>query len=425
MLFCVFQQIDWSKSPGGDDSAGQGAPKKPKIEEKVLFRTIWACPGRKSKDDVCNRCNSKEGCEIAAMKPINRAEYFVAVLERNSGSNKYLCPDCGHRFQGTPQRIIAHKLRVAGRGVAPCKEAPSERAATDLAKLDDEASARTKSRKSSGATGMPSFGAAGKKKASNDEECRVNAKRMDEGGTPRGQAAVNGVASGHGHKSAGGGVTYHSHTKGLRIYTALHFCGVSSGRVKQGFSGNGDRALHVRMRRGFRACQPSRLQGRQQPPAPRPRDTTPTSAPSRWRTPASSVLLPLSVRAVAPQGPVETSSRHRARSVVAGAHHVGSSSAAAFGSAERDDLLPKKACMLPGHGSGLLTSDIARAVCVCVRVSASYPPPPPPFLSGCIARPSTPQRMINAVVQAGPGFQPPGSMRAQSCQLLAQCGELR
>ena len=22
------------------------------------------------------------------------------------------CPDCGHRFQGTPQRIIAHKLRI-------------------------------------------------------------------------------------------------------------------------------------------------------------------------------------------------------------------------------------------------------------------------------------------------------------------------
>jgi hypothetical protein len=129
-----------------------------------LYKTIWACPGRKSKDDVCSRCNSKEGCELQALKPINRAEFFVVVLERNSGSNKYLCPDCGHRFQGTPQRIIAHKLRIAGRGVAPCKEAPSDRACTDLAKLDEEASSRTKPRKGSGASGMPSFGAPGKRK---------------------------------------------------------------------------------------------------------------------------------------------------------------------------------------------------------------------------------------------------------------------
>jgi hypothetical protein len=34
--------------------------------------------------------NPKQGCQIEALKPINRAEHFVCVLERTNGSNKYL-----------------------------------------------------------------------------------------------------------------------------------------------------------------------------------------------------------------------------------------------------------------------------------------------------------------------------------------------
>ena len=151
---------DWAGLPafaaGAEDGAkaegSANAAKRPKLDERVEFRTIWACPDRKKKEDVCSLCENK-GCIVQAIKPINPAEYYVVVLERSNGSNKYLCLDCGHRFQGTPQRIIAHKLRIQGRGVAQCKCEPAADVLARLTKLDEEASSRHKPRKTLGRAG--------------------------------------------------------------------------------------------------------------------------------------------------------------------------------------------------------------------------------------------------------------------------------
>ena len=163
------EPADWAGLPafaaGAEDGAKAGdsanAAKRPKLDERVEFRTIWACPDRKTsgdlsrplgKGDVCSLCENK-GCIVQAIKPINPAEYYVVVLERSNGSNKYLCLDCGHRFQGTPQRIIAHKLRIQGRGVAQCKCEPAADVLARLTKLDEEASGRHKPRKTLGRAG--------------------------------------------------------------------------------------------------------------------------------------------------------------------------------------------------------------------------------------------------------------------------------
>mmetsp|Transcript_36656 Transcript_36656/g.86203 ORF Transcript_36656/g.86203 Transcript_36656/m.86203 type:complete len:281 (+) Transcript_36656:262-1104(+) len=132
---------------GTEQSEGrEPAPKRVKVEEKVVFKSVWACPRRDNKDDPCQLCGGV-GCPIEAIKPINRAEYFIVVLERTNGSNKYLCPDCGHRFQGTPQRIIAHKLRIHGRGVAPCGQEATEVAKKELGELEESSMARAKPHK--------------------------------------------------------------------------------------------------------------------------------------------------------------------------------------------------------------------------------------------------------------------------------------
>ena len=72
-----------------------------------------------------------------------------------SGSNEPHTPGTPQEGtpQGTPQRIIAHKLRIQGRGVAQCKCEPAADVLARLTKLDEEASSRHKPRKTLGRAG--------------------------------------------------------------------------------------------------------------------------------------------------------------------------------------------------------------------------------------------------------------------------------